>query len=348
MTIRELAKHAKVSRTTVSRALNNAPDVSEETRDRIQRLARELGYKANPMITALMSSVRMQRVKKSRSVLAIVPPPFQKIKWGTGHYSNTLYRRGVEKRAKRLGFVVEDFMVADFANSYERLTQVLYSRGIQAVLIPSIDSNEYPAEFDYGLDWNKFFVAGIGYSLSKTMDVDLAVMSHYSSTLVALEKILERGYRRIGFGVRKRINKRTQERWLAAYLIFQKNHPELPTIPYFEFEFGESAGADFDQWFRTHKPDAILGERYFMQLLGNCGIRTPEDVGFALLDLLPGSPDSKGIAGMDQRFESVGSAAVGMLAGKINRGDRGLASEPHVLKIRGKWIDGTSLPSRDE
>ncbi len=348
MTIRELATHAGVSRTTVSRALNNAPDVSQATRDRIQKLAVELGYQSNPMVTALMSSVRQRRVKEDRTVLAIVPPPFQEIKWGTGHYAHKLYRRGVEQRAARLGFQVEDFMVQDCGHSYKRLSQILYQRGIQAVLIPSIDSRQHPEHYEYDLDWNKFFVAGIGFSVTKAKNADRAVMSHFGSALLALEEIKKQGYERIGFGARKWINDRSEGRWLAAYMIFQRNNPHLPVLPAFEFEIGENEHRGLERWMKKNRPEAILGERYFMQLMGELEIRFPEDVSFALMDLLPGYPDSVNLAGVDQRFESVGAATVDLIAGKINRGERGLSREPHVLKVLGKWVEGPSLPSRNE
>ncbi|MCZ4123994.1 LacI family DNA-binding transcriptional regulator [Streptomyces sp. H39-S7] len=47
MNIRELALHSGVSTATVSRALNDRAEVSEATRDRIRRLASELGYAPN-------------------------------------------------------------------------------------------------------------------------------------------------------------------------------------------------------------------------------------------------------------------------------------------------------------
>lgn len=348
MNIRDLAKRAGVSRTTVSRALNNAPDVSSATKERIRKLAEELGYQANPMVTALMASVRRKRIRENRSILAIVPPPFQKSKWGTGHYAHQLYRNGVETRARHLGFQVEEFSVSHCGNSYQQLSRMLYHRGIHAVLIPSIDTVGYPEDYQYDLDWDRFFVAGIGYSISKPTGADRAVMSHYGSASLALQEIKKRGYRRIGFGTRKSISARIADRWLAAYLIFQKNHPHLSDLPYFEFEYGEGEEDKFDRWFDTYRPDAILGERYFMKLMEKRGVRIPWDAAFALMDWLPCFPDSLEKAGIDQRFESVGAAAVDMIAGKINRGERGLSPHPSVLKILGQWVEGASLPSRNE
>jgi LacI family transcriptional regulator len=52
--IRELARRSGVSTATVSRALNNRGDVSEETRRRIQELAEELGYSPNQSARTLV------------------------------------------------------------------------------------------------------------------------------------------------------------------------------------------------------------------------------------------------------------------------------------------------------
>lgn len=47
ITLRDLSRHLGLSVTQVSRALNNHDDVSEETRERVHRAARELGYQPN-------------------------------------------------------------------------------------------------------------------------------------------------------------------------------------------------------------------------------------------------------------------------------------------------------------
>lgn len=56
VTIKDIARLAGVSVTTVSRALNNNADISEETRERILRICRDEGYRTNLLARSLISS----------------------------------------------------------------------------------------------------------------------------------------------------------------------------------------------------------------------------------------------------------------------------------------------------
>lgn len=56
VTIKDIARLAGVSVTTVSRALNNNADISEETRDRILRICRDEGYRTNLLARSLISN----------------------------------------------------------------------------------------------------------------------------------------------------------------------------------------------------------------------------------------------------------------------------------------------------
>ena len=54
-TIKEIAKIAGVSRSTVSRVLNNDENVSERTRTKVQTIIDEMGYQPNPIARSLIS-----------------------------------------------------------------------------------------------------------------------------------------------------------------------------------------------------------------------------------------------------------------------------------------------------
>ena len=56
ITIKDIARLAGVSVTTVSRAFNNSADIREETRDHILSICRERGYRTNLLARSLVSS----------------------------------------------------------------------------------------------------------------------------------------------------------------------------------------------------------------------------------------------------------------------------------------------------
>ncbi|MBB6673264.1 LacI family DNA-binding transcriptional regulator [Cohnella nanjingensis] len=64
-TIKDIAKQAGVSVTTVSRALNGYDDVNEDTRKKIKRIAEELSYSPNAVARSLVS-------KKTRTIGLII------------------------------------------------------------------------------------------------------------------------------------------------------------------------------------------------------------------------------------------------------------------------------------
>lgn len=66
MSIKKLAQHLGLSKSTVSRALNGYTDVNPETRQRVLSAAQEIGYRANPTAKRLASG-------KSRNVGIILP-----------------------------------------------------------------------------------------------------------------------------------------------------------------------------------------------------------------------------------------------------------------------------------
>ena len=64
--IKELAQHLGISIASVSRALHKPDRVSTEMRDKVQRAAKQLGYKPNTLASSL-------RTAKTNSIVAIIP-----------------------------------------------------------------------------------------------------------------------------------------------------------------------------------------------------------------------------------------------------------------------------------
>jgi len=79
VTIKDVARAVNVSVTTVSRVLNNKPDVSEETKKKVKEAIRTLGYNPNNIARGLV-------LRKTNTIGLIIPdinnPFFQEVgKW---------------------------------------------------------------------------------------------------------------------------------------------------------------------------------------------------------------------------------------------------------------------------
>lgn len=60
VTLKEIAKLAGVSRSTVSRVINNHPNVRLETRERVLKIIGDQGFQPDPVARALS----LQRLRK--------------------------------------------------------------------------------------------------------------------------------------------------------------------------------------------------------------------------------------------------------------------------------------------
>lgn len=85
MTIKDIAKKADVSVSTVSRVLNNKPDVKEQTRDKIINIIKKYNYQPNDIARGLV-------LKETFSIGLIIPdisnPFFPEVARGVEDYGN--------------------------------------------------------------------------------------------------------------------------------------------------------------------------------------------------------------------------------------------------------------------
>ena len=93
VTIKDIAKRVGKSVTTVSRALNNFDDVSQETKDLVQRTANEMGYVPNTLAQRLQ--------KQSADTIGLVIPTFGP-RFSDPFFSELL--AGIGNKAAELGY----------------------------------------------------------------------------------------------------------------------------------------------------------------------------------------------------------------------------------------------------
>ncbi len=335
VTLSDIAATLGISAMSVSRALRNQPRTSPDLRERVLQKARELGYRPDPALSAL---VRYRQGKAPTSINAVLAwfnqwPDPKKLR---GFREFDLYWRGAQASAEKLGFRLEEFAIGD-SMPPERLQTILHTRDIRGILLP-------PGPFNYEwlkrFDWSRFSLVGLT-NLPDSLPIHSVTSHQVHNTMRAMTEMRARGYRRIGL-----VARHWKPRGFGAgYAWDQFYHPDAAPLPPFLFneEAPETERLRLDAWLRKHRPDAILTEFAWMpEKLNAMGIRTPRDTGLAALTVL----DCPISAGIDQNAEEIGRVGVLVLASLINDGDLGFPRVKRQILIEGSWVDGPSLPAR--
>ena len=339
VTMRDIAAKLGVSHVTVSYALRGVPRVSPALRDRICEEARNMGYRPDPMLQALSTYRRTSRETRIQSALAWLccwDPPEQMHTRKEFHS----YWLGVKHIAEKHGYRLER-LVPNERLSVGRIQQIMQARNIRGVLIPPPQST-FSQDLS-SFDWGKFAVVKFGHSFDK-LRVNLVTSAHTYNAALAIRKMTERGYCRIGFVSSEYSIRRTLI--LSGVLLAQADLAEKNRVPFLslpEAEVKNGGSERLRAWIEKEKPDAILSNLSEVPaMLRQAGYEIPRDVGFAALSVHDGNAD----AGIDQKPFEIGKAACESVVSLILHNGWGKPEAPREVLIEGAWVDGSTLPAR--
>jgi DNA-binding LacI/PurR family transcriptional regulator len=335
-TVRDIARQLGISHSTVSRSLRNDRRISEEVRRTVKLKAQEMGYRPDPMLSALAQYRRGMVQTPIGAVLAWVnqwPQPKQL----RSYKEFDLYWRGAFAEAEESGFRLEEFIV-NKQLAPARLEKILLARNIQGILIPP--HGAFPPQWS-DFNWENFCVVRFGHSVIYPR-AHIITSDQLTDGLIAFENIWKQGYRRIGLVSLPR----TDTRFSAGYLFSQmrlSSETRIPPLILPENHDEKTRCRALKAWLRKHKPDSILTDVSEMRAtLAKIGCEVPEDVGLAAFSVLDGGADS----GIDQNSLEIGKAAVQMLISLINHNERGIPQICREVLIEGRWVNGSTLPAK--
>lgn len=340
-TTREIAAACGCSQPTVSYALNNHPKITAETRARVLRVARSLGWRPNAFASAYMAHLRTRRAPAFQAALAFLIANRESGRIDDQLMHMRRHFAGAKARAAELGYALEPIWLHQPGLTARRLNQVLRSRNVPGLLIPGLRTRS--ALFD-GIEWGRFAAVTMSYALDGPNLNRVAIDSTHGFDLM-LRKAIELGYRRVAVMVSDEYDARVNhgvlmptfyacERWAPKRSVrvcrFTRSHEgEIPRI---------------QSWLRRHRPDAVLAEDVVWRAIKGMGWRVPQDVAFISIDWAPEYPD---FAGFNQHHELHGSVAIDMLVSQILQNERGLPAIPRVVLVKGEWADGLSAPPKE-
>ncbi len=341
-TQRDIARRAGVGRTTVSLALKNHPKIPAPTRERILRIARELGYAPDPMLSALSAYRARTHTKSFQGTLAWLVNVVEGFDWRRGPYY-VGYCAGATRRAATHGYQLEQFEFDSTRLSPARLASILRARNIGGILLCPQGRPEVEMEFA----WEEFSAVTFGYSLGKPL-LHTVASAHFLNTRHVMRELAARGYRRPGLVINRQLDQRCGSNVHAGYLIGQELHPQLARLPPFvDYSVRTEKSVLASQlagYIREHRVDAIVtADAQLLDVLQLAGLAAPRDLGVAGLSL----PAQSGrMSGVVEDSERIGEIALDILSGMIQRGERGIPTTPIRTHLEGTWREAETLPAR--
>ena len=272
VTIREVARQAKVSVGTVSNVLAGSASVRLELRRRVEEVIRELDYHPNQ----IARSLKTRQTRTLGMVISDITNPF---------YPQIV--RGAEDAAMLHGYLLFILNTDENAERERRALSLLRAQRVDGLLLtvaPGLKDMTHVTQFrDSGLR-----IVCIDRSVPG-IDLDLVSADNVHGARMCTQHLLSRGHRRIGFlggspGVR------TAQQRLEGYEQTLRNagvpvDPKLVRHGDFRLESG----------YRLSKQmllEALFASNAMMgfgalKAIQELGLRCPEDVALAAFDEVP-------------------------------------------------------------
>jgi DNA-binding LacI/PurR family transcriptional regulator len=249
VSLRDIAAHLQLHNTTVSRALRHDPRISPETTKKVLAACKELGYRPNSIISDLAALRWKTNRVPNGTVIAYIN------RARPGDFLGKAFELPLQEKAEMLGYRLQTFRRYEFESS-AKLQRALRNRGITDVILgPSLEG-----ALKVELDWEKFICIQLLATLFP-LPLHTVVLDHFNSVILAWQKVVDKGYRRIGITLFDHRPTRLLDditRLSAVHACQTYLFPHLPRLPALQFR-DDSPPEEFFAWIERHQPEVIIG-----------------------------------------------------------------------------------------
>jgi len=309
VTIKDIAARAGVSYASVSRALTGKPGVSDETRQKILKLAGEMHYQPNAMARSMVK-------KRTKTLGLIIPdilnPFFPEI------------ARGVEDAAHARGYSI--FLCNSSWNPQKerRYMELLVQRRVDGIILVPVDDHKSPADYR-GLLEDRFPLLFLSAEADDPESLCLRV-DNLLGGYMAASLVLKKGCRKLAFVGGESGKPGVNERLEGARRAAEEAGTVLPEERVVLSGFGMNSGvrAIRELLDGPDLPDAVIAENDdiamgVLQGAREMGVAIPGELSVVGFDNIPASA----IMGIDlttigQPKYKMGEMAVDMLLSHID------------------------------
>jgi DNA-binding LacI/PurR family transcriptional regulator len=269
-TIKEVASVAGVSTQTVSRVINDRPDVAPETRKRVQDVINKLGYQPSALARSL--------IRQRSHTLGVVTA-------GLRYNGPSRTLSGIASAVEEAGYSLLLKELPSFdANNVAPIFQALLSRHVDGIIwaVPEIGENRKwvnnpPSDVELPL---------VYLTMEPQKNIPIVSIDNYAGGRMAVSHLLEQGYRNIGHISGPLDWWEARQRMTAWKDTLKEAGLEVKDHQWVEGNWSSSSGAQaveklFDQY---PEMDAIFvanDQMALSALQAACqkGLRVPDDIG---------------------------------------------------------------------
>lgn len=341
VSLREIALQAGCSRSAVSYALRNSPNISKDLRERVQKLAAQMGWRPDPNMAAQMAITRHTQLAKNAPRLAII------IQKSTAQLelesAPRMQLTGAIEYVRMKGFQAEVYNLGDSPLRAERLFGILQARGIQGVIFIATLCPSLPEEY---LHIGKNFACVVVGTPETTLPYHCVNNDIVFAGRLGLQTLRIKGYRKIGVILPRGVDVPLGHAYTAGFAAGYSHFPDQERSPILYVGSNESCivAKDFPEvkeWVSQVQPNAILttDTKAVATLKGSFEKKLPPGWNFDLFsaDLSPGQPV---LGGVELRQKKLGEVAVDVVVAQIHRGSIGIPDTPRAICVRPLWVDG--------
>ena len=204
VTIKDVAKAAGVSYSTVSRALSGSPEISEQTRERIIQICKEMNYTANTIARAM--------VMKSTKLLGLVLPSIN-----NPFMSEMAYH--IDRQARARGYNIILCNSSGDPEQEREQFELMIGRQVDGVLLLPAMSDSYPLLEPY---LSRIPTVFVGENLREAPESYVSV-DNFRGAQIGMEYLYDLGHRDILYFGRRR-GSTTHHLRAEGYASFCKEH----------------------------------------------------------------------------------------------------------------------------
>ncbi|MEX6690592.1 LacI family DNA-binding transcriptional regulator [Danxiaibacter flavus] len=324
VTIADIAKELNTTAATVSRALNNHPAISDETKHRVAEAAERLHYKPNKIASSLRSG-------KSFSIGVIIPSA------EINFFGSVVH--GIENLANINGYNVLIYQTNESRDFEVKGLETFLSARVDGILASIAKET---SDYSHFIDIKQRGIPIVFFDRANDdLGISSVVVDDYRGGYLATEHLIEQGYRRIAHISGPQHIKIFNDR-LKGYMGALQAHNikvdfDLVYAGDVSIEAGKAAIKHMMEL--PHPPDAVFAVEDFTALgaikeLKDRNIKIPEQfgvIGFA--NELFGEHITPSLSTIDQQTVNMGKESFRLLLELINTNKSKAGKEAKLQKV---------------